>query len=248
MLEAALTGATTRDRLHRAAGKGRQLPRRRACGQSASHRDPARSRLGRAPIPWARRPSTHLQAGRLQSLLKACIMRPTRIRDSHARHDGQESGAEAYTPHPNFAKYHKLFPTTAWLRREAPKHVPLFSFEYGDTGRQRYRHRAQLAASTRQDHAALRRRRHTRRRSRSNCSARRYNAPIGIAPMGGPSLFWPGADLTMARAAQTRTRRAVQSQRRGRRHHRGGPPKQHRMCSGCSSTGSGATITSSASI
>ena len=31
---------------------------------------------------------------------------------------------------------------------------------------------------------------------------RRYNAPIGIAPMGGPSLVWPGADLTMARAAQ----------------------------------------------
>jgi len=30
----------------------------------------------------------------------------------------------------------------------------------------------------------------------------RYAAPIGIAPMGGPSLVWPGADLLCARAAQ----------------------------------------------
>jgi (S)-mandelate dehydrogenase len=30
----------------------------------------------------------------------------------------------------------------------------------------------------------------------------RYSAPIGIAPMGGPSLVWPGADLLCARAAQ----------------------------------------------
>ena len=30
----------------------------------------------------------------------------------------------------------------------------------------------------------------------------RYAAPIGIAPMGGPSLVWPGADLLMAKAAQ----------------------------------------------
>jgi L-lactate dehydrogenase (cytochrome) len=31
---------------------------------------------------------------------------------------------------------------------------------------------------------------------------KRYSAPIGIAPMGGPSLVWPGADLLMAKAAQ----------------------------------------------
>jgi isopentenyl diphosphate isomerase/L-lactate dehydrogenase-like FMN-dependent dehydrogenase len=31
---------------------------------------------------------------------------------------------------------------------------------------------------------------------------RRYSAPIGMAPMGGPSLVWPGADLLMAKAAQ----------------------------------------------
>ena len=31
---------------------------------------------------------------------------------------------------------------------------------------------------------------------------RKYAAPIGIAPMGGPALVWPGADAAMARAAQ----------------------------------------------
>ena len=43
----------------------------------------------------------------------------------------------AVTPvdkHPNFQKHHRQFPTTAWLRRRAPRNVPLFAFEYGDTG------------------------------------------------------------------------------------------------------------------
>ena len=31
---------------------------------------------------------------------------------------------------------------------------------------------------------------------------RRYAAPIGIAPMGGPAIVWPGADKYLARAAQ----------------------------------------------
>ena len=31
---------------------------------------------------------------------------------------------------------------------------------------------------------------------------RRYAAPLGIAPMGGPALVWPGADRFMAQAAQ----------------------------------------------
>ena len=31
---------------------------------------------------------------------------------------------------------------------------------------------------------------------------RRYAAPIGIAPMGGPAIVWPGADKHLARAAQ----------------------------------------------
>ena len=31
---------------------------------------------------------------------------------------------------------------------------------------------------------------------------RRYAAPIGVAPMGGPAIVWPGADEYLARAAQ----------------------------------------------
>ncbi len=31
---------------------------------------------------------------------------------------------------------------------------------------------------------------------------RRYAAPIGVAPMGGPSIVWPGADQYLAAAAQ----------------------------------------------
>ena len=35
---------------------------------------------------------------------------------------------------PNFVKLHSRFPTSAYLRARAPKNVPRFSFEYGDTG------------------------------------------------------------------------------------------------------------------
>src|SRR5262249_14319920 len=31
---------------------------------------------------------------------------------------------------------------------------------------------------------------------------RHYSAPIGVAPMGGPSIVWPGADQYLAAAAQ----------------------------------------------
>ena len=33
---------------------------------------------------------------------------------------------------------------------------------------------------------------------------RRYSAPIGVSPMGGPAIVWPGADENLARAAQKR--------------------------------------------
>ena len=115
----------------------------------------------------------------------------------------KKAALTAYTPHPNFAKYHKLFPTTAWLRREAPKNVPLFSFEYGDTG-------AGNDTGIAHNWAAFDAIKVTPRYGvvvtpppvEVELFGRRYNAPIGIAPMGGPSLVWPGADLTMARAAQ----------------------------------------------
>jgi (S)-mandelate dehydrogenase len=111
--------------------------------------------------------------------------------------------AQAATPHKNFAKHHKLFPTSAWMRREAPRRVPRFAFEYGDTG-------AGNDVGIAHNWAAF-----------DNIKivpkygvmpslppvdvelfGQKYSAPIGVAPMGGPSLVWPGADLLMAKAAQ----------------------------------------------
>ncbi len=109
----------------------------------------------------------------------------------------------AYTPHSNFAKWHKLFPTTAWMRRQAPRNVPRFAFEYGDTGAGndvgiahnwaafdaiKVAPRYGLVVSPPPAEVEL--------------FGTRYNAPIGIAPMGAPSLVWPGADVLMAKAAQ----------------------------------------------
>jgi hypothetical protein len=46
----------------------------------------------------------------------------------------KKSAVKPVGQHPNFMKHHKHFPTSAWLRRRAPHNVPLFAFEYGDTG------------------------------------------------------------------------------------------------------------------
>jgi (S)-mandelate dehydrogenase len=104
---------------------------------------------------------------------------------------------------PNFQKYHKHFPTSAWLRRRAPRNVPLFAFEYGDTG-------AGNDIGIEHNWAALDAVEIVPRYGVMptlppvdvKLFGRSYAAPIGIAPMGGPSLVWPGADLLMAKAAQ----------------------------------------------
>jgi len=109
----------------------------------------------------------------------------------------------AYEPHPNFAKWHKLYPTSAWLRRKAPRNVPRFAFEYADTG-------AGNDVGIAHNWAAFDAIKITPRYGvvvtpppvEVELFGRRYSAPIGIAPMGGPSLVWPGADILMAKAAQ----------------------------------------------
>ncbi|MSO67888.1 MAG: alpha-hydroxy-acid oxidizing protein [Pseudolabrys sp.] len=106
-------------------------------------------------------------------------------------------------PHPNFAKNHKRFPTTAWMRESAPRNVPRFAFEYGDTG-------AGNDVGIAHNWAALDAVKIVPRYGvmptlppiEVELFGTRYAAPIGIAPMGGPSLVWPGADLLMAKAAQ----------------------------------------------
>src|SRR4029453_4541564 len=101
-----------------------------------------------------------------------------------------------------FSKHHKHFPTTAWLRRRAPRNVPLFAFEYGDTG-------AGNDVGIAHNWAALDAVKIAPRYGVMptlppvdvKLFGRTYSAPIGMAPMGGPSLVWPGADLLMAEAA-----------------------------------------------
>jgi len=104
---------------------------------------------------------------------------------------------------PSFAKHHRQFPTSAWLRRRAPSKVPLFAFEYGDTG-------AGNDVGIAHNWAALDAVEIVPRYGvmptlppvDMKLFGRSYAAPIGVAPMGGPSLVWPGADLLMAKAAQ----------------------------------------------
>ncbi|MGH6665560.1 MAG: alpha-hydroxy acid oxidase, partial [Pseudolabrys sp.] len=104
---------------------------------------------------------------------------------------------------PNFQALHKLFPSSAYLRARAPKNVPKFSFEYGDTG-------AGADTGIKDNWAAFDAIKVVPRYGAITTVpptdvelfGTRYSAPIGIAPMGGPSLVWPGADLLMAKAAQ----------------------------------------------
>ena len=113
---------------------------------------------------------------------------------------------QAFTPTgrtPTFTKLLKRFPTSAYLRRVAPRNVPLFAFEYGDTG-------AGDDVGVADNWAALDAVKVAARYGVMpllppvdvELFGRRYSAPIGIAPMGGPSLVWPGADLLLAKAAQ----------------------------------------------
>ena len=106
-------------------------------------------------------------------------------------------------PNPNFAKHHRRFPTTAWLRQQAPRNVPRFAFEYGDTGAGNdvgivHNWAALDAIKIVPRYGVM----PTLPPTEVELFGRRYAAPIGIAPMGGPSIVWPGADLLMAKAAQ----------------------------------------------
>jgi L-lactate dehydrogenase (cytochrome) len=100
-------------------------------------------------------------------------------------------------------KNHRRFPTTAWMRREAPRNVPLFAYEYADTGAG---NDGGIADNWSAFDAVKIVPRYGVMPSLPPVDVElfgtRYSAPIGMAPMGGPSLVWPGADLLMAKAAQ----------------------------------------------
>jgi L-lactate dehydrogenase (cytochrome) len=98
----------------------------------------------------------------------------------------------------------RRFPTIAHLRRHAPRHGPRFAFEYMDGG-------------AGEDDAGIKR--NWRALDAIELVPRYgvttelpptdielfgcpYASPIGVAPMGGPSIVWPGADEFLAAAAQ----------------------------------------------
>jgi len=115
------------------------------------------------------------------------------------------STASDYTPadNPRFLKLHRRFPTVAYLRQHARRHVPSFAFEYmdggaaGDGGIARNWNAfdaielvPRYGVTTALPPVDV------------ELFGRRYSAPIGIAPMGGPSIVFPGADQYLAAAAQ----------------------------------------------
>ncbi len=116
----------------------------------------------------------------------------------------QQDPLVGYSANPRYAELHRRYPGVAYLRRHARRRVPHFAFEYGDGGA------GFDDAGIRRNWAALDAvelvPRYGLIPSPPPCGVelfgRRYSAPFGVAPMGGPSIVWPGADLHLARAAQ----------------------------------------------
>jgi len=113
--------------------------------------------------------------------------------------------ASPYNPadNPRFSALHRRFPTVAYLRRHARRRVPRFAFEYMDGG-------AGADGGIAHNSHALDAVELVPRYGITTALppvdielfGKRYSAPIGVAPMGGPSLVWPGADQYLAAAAQ----------------------------------------------
>jgi L-lactate dehydrogenase (cytochrome) len=109
----------------------------------------------------------------------------------------------ALMKNPNYAALHRRFPTIPHLRAYARRHAPRFAFEYMDGG-------AGADTGIAHNWAALDAVEIVPRYGvmtdlppiSIDLLGRRYAAPFGIAPMGGPSIAWPGADLLLAKAAQ----------------------------------------------
>jgi len=104
---------------------------------------------------------------------------------------------------PRYEALQRRFPTTAYLRERARRHVPSFAFEYMDGGSGQD---GGIARNWRSLDAVELVPRYGVTTGlppvEIELFGRRYAAPIGIAPMGGPSIAWPGADHYLATAAQ----------------------------------------------
>src|SRR5271169_6148889 len=109
-----------------------------------------------------------------------------------------------HSGNPRYLELHRHYPSVDYLRRRARRHIPHFAFEYADGGS------GKDDSGIRRNWAALDAvelvPRYGVMPSLPPCDVelfgRRYSAPIGVAPMGGPSIIWPGGDIHLARAAQ----------------------------------------------
>jgi len=126
------------------------------------------------------------------------------MHDTTAVAELQANAAAGGVPGKSANPHYRRYPTIDYLRRAARARLPHFAFEYCDGG-------------SGKDDAGIKRNwasldavelvpRYGVMPSLPPCEVdlfgRRYAAPIGIAPMGGPAIVWPGADLALARAAQ----------------------------------------------
>jgi L-lactate dehydrogenase (cytochrome) len=111
--------------------------------------------------------------------------------------------AEGKVMSARYEALHRRFPTVAYLRQHARRHVPNFAFEYMDGG-------AGADGGIARNWNALDAVELVPRYGVTSglppvdveLFGRRYAAPFGIAPMGGPAIAWPGADEYLAAAAQ----------------------------------------------
>ena len=136
-------------------------------------------------------------------------------RPDHARHHssgatgGSAAGHQNYTPsdNPRFVELHRRFPTVAYLRERARNNVPRFAFEYCDGG-------AGATAASLRNWNALDAVELVPRYGVTTALppvdielfGRRYAAPIGVAPMGGPV-----ARVARRRPISRRGRRSVRA-------------------------------------
>jgi (S)-mandelate dehydrogenase len=103
----------------------------------------------------------------------------------------------------HYAVLHRRFPNIFHLRAQARRHVPSFAFEYMDGG-------AGADTGIAHNWAALDAVELVPRYglvpglppTDVTLFGRHYAAPLGVAPMGGPAIAWPGADQHLASAAQ----------------------------------------------
>jgi len=111
--------------------------------------------------------------------------------------------AEQQAAYRGGTKLRAQFPTVAYLRRHAARHIPRFAFEYCDGG-------AGADGGIARNWAGLDAVELVPRYGVMNALppveielfGRSYSAPIGVPPMGGPAIVWPGADIHLAQAAQ----------------------------------------------